>query len=86
MRQSIPLFITGFLQVLFVTMSTYFIANNMIFGATLSGFMISIIWTFNVKRIAFSRMIERVVYAVGASLGTAAGYILGKLINETTWQ
>ena len=72
------LFITGFLQVFCVTIQTWFIAQSYIPGIIVVGFLISFIWSFNVKRIAFGGMVDRVVYSAGASAGATVGIIAGK--------
>lgn len=67
------LFITGFLQVFFVAINTYFIANKMLFGTAMAGFTISFIWSFNVKKVAFGTTKDRIVYALGAAFGSLCG-------------
>ena len=70
------LFITGFLQVFFVAINTYFIANKMIFGTAMAGFTISFIWSFNVKKVAFGTTKDRIIYSCGAGFGSLAGLYL----------
>ena len=79
MRSKLTIFGTALAQVLFVTLSTVFIANSLFVHALFSSFMISLIWTFNVKRIAFSTITERFIYALGATTGTAIGYSIGNI-------
>ena len=67
------LFSTGFIQVYFVAVNTYFIANEMYFSLLIAAFMISLIWSFNVKKIAFGSLPDRVVYALGATCGSLVG-------------
>lgn len=67
------LFSTGFIQVYFVAVNTYFIANEMYLGVLIAAFMISLIWSFNVKKVAFGSTTDRVVYAFGATLGSLVG-------------
>lgn len=67
------LFITGFLQVFFVAINTYFIANKMLFGTAMAGFTISFIWSFNVKKVAFGTAKDRIIYALGAGFGSLIG-------------
>lgn len=67
------LFITGFLQVFFVAINTYFIANKMLFGTAMAGFAISFIWSFNVKKVAFGTTKDRIIYALGAGFGSLIG-------------
>lgn len=74
------LFITGFIQVLCVAMSTYFIANKLYIGTFATGFLISWIWTHNVKKISISTPGDRYSYALGAGLGSVSGLFLSSNI------
>lgn len=67
------LFITAFIQVFFVAINTYFISKRYFVGAFICGFMISLIWSWNVKRIAFGTLNDRYTYAVGAGCGSIVG-------------
>ena len=67
------LFSTGFIQVYFVSVNTYFLAKEIYLGVFVAAFMISLIWSFNVKRVAFGSTYDRVVYALGATLGSMLG-------------
>jgi hypothetical protein len=73
MLNTITLFFTGFIQVYFVSINTYFLAKEMYFGVLTAAFMISIIWSYNIKKIAFGTTKDRILYAMGASLGSVAG-------------
>ena len=44
------LFTTGFLQVFFVVINTYFISKGYLLGIIICGFIISFIWSHNVKK------------------------------------
>ena len=48
----------------------------------ITGFLISIIWTFNVKKIAFSALGDRVAYAAGAATGTLIGFELSHYLTK----
>lgn len=74
------LFLTAILQVLFVSMNVVFISKGMVLPMLLSGFMISFIWTLNVKRVAFGGWTDRFIYATGAMIGTGLGYYLSNFI------
>lgn len=74
------LFGSGFLQVILVAVNTYQIANGKVLGALVVGFLISFTWSFNVKRIAFGTLADRVVYSLGAAVGSAGGLLLASLI------
>ena len=69
----ISLFITGFIQVYFVSVNTYFLAKEIYLGVFISAFLISMIWSFNIKKIAFGSFNDRFVYAFGATIGSLIG-------------
>jgi len=73
--------LTGFLQVFFVAVNTYFIAHSKPLGVLFASFLISFIWSFNVKRVAFGTMTDRVLYSTGAALGGISGYYFGGWIG-----
>lgn len=74
------LFITGFLQVFFVVINTYFISKGYLLGIIICGFIISFIWSHNVKKIAFGSEYDRFIYSLGAMSGSLIAYFLGKII------
>lgn len=67
------IFITGFVQVFFVAVNTYFVAREIYAGVIMASFTISLVWTLNVKRAAFGTWAHRITYAAGASAGAAGG-------------
>jgi hypothetical protein len=73
MIEDLKLFTTGFLQVFFVAINTYFISTENLYGTVVAGFIISLIWSFNVKKIAFGSINDRIIYAVGAAFGSLIG-------------
>lgn len=79
MKEKIKLFSTALLQVSCVSMGTVFISKGMIIPMLITGFLISFIWTLNVKKAAFGDYLDRITYATGAMFGTGAGYYLSKL-------
>jgi hypothetical protein len=82
-RNRAILFLSGFLQVIFVSSSTYQIAHGFIFGATITGFLISLIWSYNVQRIAFCKATDRIIYAAGAAVGSFLGVYITKFVYES---
>jgi hypothetical protein len=76
------LFFSGYVQVYFIAANTYFLSNNVILGVIISSFMISIIWSFNVKKVAFGSTAHRIVYALGATLGSVFGLLSSEYIAE----
>jgi hypothetical protein len=74
------LFLTAMLQVALVSMNVVFISRGAIVPMLITGFGISLIWTFNVKRVAFGMWRERIIYASGAMCGTYFGYLITTFI------
>jgi hypothetical protein len=73
------LFITGFVQVFFVAINTYFISKGFYLGVFFCGTIISLIWSWNVKKIAFGTFKDRIIYSVGAGFGSLFGLIISML-------
>jgi hypothetical protein len=76
----VKLFATGFTQVILVAINTYQIANRHFVGAFIVGFLISFVWSFNVKKIAFGTMSDRIFYSLGAAFGSASGLYVALVI------
>ena len=74
------IFTTGFIQVYFVAINTYFLAHSFYLGVFMAAFLISMIWSYNVKRVAFGNTKIRVVYSFGAALGAVTGLGTSELI------
>jgi hypothetical protein len=74
------LFSTGFLQVFFVAVNTFFISKGYYVGVLVCGFIISFIWSFNVKRVAFGTNTDRLIYASGAALGSLFGLVASQAV------
>jgi hypothetical protein len=49
-------------------------------GVFIVSFLISLLWTFNVQKIAISTTKEKLTYAVGAGCGAISGMFLINLI------
>lgn len=81
-KSRIKLTLTGFLQVFFVGANTAFISHYALVGNLLTAFMISYIWTHNVKRIAIGDNKDRYAYAIGAALGSVGGTVAANLLLE----
>lgn len=67
------LFTTGFLQVFFVAVNTYFIGKEMYLAVFVVGCLISLIWTYNVKKVAIGSNTDRFIYTIGAGIGATSG-------------
>jgi hypothetical protein len=79
-KSNISLFTTAFLQVSLVSMNVVYISMGSIIPMLITGFGISLFWTFNVKKVAFGLWRERLMYSTGAMFGTFAGYSLSKYL------
>jgi len=78
--EQLKLFIMAFLQVFFTCMNIVFITNNMIFLMFITGFVISFIWSGNVKTVVFGTLKERFTYSLGGSFGVICGYWVSNFI------
>jgi len=76
------LFLTGFMQVFFVAINTYFLSKGFYAGVFVCGFIISLIWSWNVKKIAFGSTKDRIYYSLGAGYGSLLGLIVSKYITS----
>ena len=76
----IKLFTTGFTQVFLVVLNTYFITREFLFGILARGFLISFVWSHNVKKVAFGSEWDRIIYSLGAMTGSILAFYFGKLI------
>lgn len=76
------LFFSGFIMVFFVAINTVFLSKEVYIGVAFSAFAISIIWSFNVKKVAFGTLSDRLVYAGGATIGSLSGLYLSQSISE----
>ena len=74
------LFLTGYVQVVLVTVNMWQIANNKHLTALPVAFAISFLWTLNVKQVAFGKLLERLIYSGGAMAGCLSGMILSRLV------
>lgn len=82
MKPNLSLFITGFIQVILVAINTYQIANKKYIGILVVGFLISLVWSWNVKKVAFGSNMDRFIYATGAGIGSLVGVLLAILFYE----
>jgi hypothetical protein len=65
----------AYVQVIFVAFNTVAIARYELLANFVTAFLISLIWTFNVKRVAFGSAADRWFYAGGAAFGSVSGTI-----------
>jgi hypothetical protein len=76
MKAIITLFGTGWVQTLLVSANIVQVSKEQYVGAALVGFFISLVWTLNVKSVAFGGWVERISYSAGAMAGTITGMTL----------
>jgi hypothetical protein len=83
MNPKVSLFLTGFAQVFFVVVNTYFVSKVIFMGVLVASFAISYIWSFNVKKVAFGSNADRVIYSTGAATGSVFGLATGAFIGKS---
>jgi hypothetical protein len=81
-KPNLILFLTGFVQVYFVSVNTYFLAHGIYLGVLVAAFMISLIWSFNVKKVAFGTVTDRIIYSLGATAGSLFGLWCSSVITQ----
>ena len=81
MKSNIQLFATGLLQVFFVAINTVFLSKSLYLGVGIAAFMISMVWSYNVKKVVFGTITDRVAYATGASVGSLLGLLTSEYLS-----
>lgn len=76
------LFLTGVVQVYFVAINTVFLSKELYVGVFFAAFMISMVWSYNIKKIVFGTMIDRVLYSLGATVGSLLGLFTSGLLAD----
>jgi hypothetical protein len=76
------IFLSSLLQIFFVSINTILISREMIIQAGVCGFLLSLVWTFNIKRIGIASWGERISYCLGAGIGTSSGILFIKMIGK----
>ncbi|EKR82893.1 hypothetical protein [Leptospira interrogans] len=77
------LFTTGFVQVFLVAVNTYLISKEKYIAVFFVGGLISFVWTWNVQKIAFGTLRDRITYASGAGFGSLIGLLLTAFTLKT---
>jgi hypothetical protein len=78
----VTLLIAAVLQTGLASLNVYQISNHRYWQAAIAGFFILLIWSYNVKKIAFGTIWERIVYSIGGSIGTGIGILIGLEIYD----
>ena len=81
-KSSLQLFGTGLLQVFFVAINTVFLSKSLYLGVGVAAFMISMVWSYNVKKVVFGTITDRVAYAAGASAGSLLGLLTSEFLSH----
>lgn len=76
------IFLTAFIQVCLVAMNTVFISHGLIIPMLVTGFGISLVWTYNVSKVALGSLKDKLIYATGAMTGTGVGYMIAVWVNN----
>lgn len=76
------LFFAGFVQVFLVACNTYFISQRNFVAATVVGFLISFVWSGNVKKVALGTMQDRIKYSLGAAMGSLFGLMASDAVTK----
>lgn len=82
MNTWVKLFITGFVQVYFVAINTVFLSKQLYIGVFFAAFMISMVWSWNIKKIAFGSMKDRIYYSLGATAGSMIGLYTSSFLSK----
>ena len=61
MKTWMKLFMTGVVQVYFVAINTVFLSKELYVGVFFAAFMISMVWSYNIKKIVFGTINDRVL-------------------------
>jgi hypothetical protein len=74
--ENTKIFFTSFSQIGLVAINTVLIAKGFVLGIFLASFTISLLWSYNVSRVALSDTKRKLIYSFGAGFGSIAGYHL----------
>jgi hypothetical protein len=74
--ENTKIFFTSFFQIGLVAINTLLISKGYVLGIFLASFTISLLWSYNVSRVALSDTKRKLIYSFGAGFGSIAGYYL----------
>lgn len=74
--ENLKIFATSFIQIGLVAVNTLLIAKGYIIGIFLASFTISLLWSYNVSKIALSDTRKKLIYSTGAGFGAVVGYLM----------
>jgi len=70
------IFFTSYFQIGLVAINTLLIARGYVVGIFFASFTISMLWSYNVSKIALSDFRSKLIYSLGAGLGAISGYYI----------
>ena len=73
------IFLQSFFQVGLVAINTMLIAKSLYIGVFIVSFLISLLWAFNVSKVAISTLNQKMTYAFGAGCGAITGLLILKV-------
>ena len=74
------IFFTSFFQIGLVAINTLLILKQLFLGVFICSLLISLLWSFNVSKIALSDLKQKLIYSLGAGFGAITGMILIKFL------
>ena len=80
MRNYLKIFLTAFFQVGLVAVNTYLITHLYWVGIFVVSTLISLLWAYNVSKVAISKPIDKFIYAFGAGFGAITGLLILQFI------
>jgi len=79
-NKPMKIFLQSFFQIGLVAVNTMLIAKGIVPGVFIVSFLISLLWAFNVSKVAISTTAQKLIYASGAGCGAVVGLLLITLI------
>lgn len=67
------IFLQSFFQIGLVAINTMLISKGFYIGVFIVSFLISLLWAFNVSKVAISTIKQKITYAFGAGCGAIIG-------------
>lgn len=75
-KNNIKIFLQSFFQIGLVAINTMLISRGFYMGIFIVSFLISLLWAFNVSKVAISTIRQKIIYALGAGCGAIIGLIV----------
>jgi hypothetical protein len=75
------IFFQAYFQIGLVAISTILITKHYYFGIFIVSALISLLWTYNVSRIAVSTFKQKIFYSIGAGAGAVSGVLFTELFR-----